>query len=51
VGVKEVTWDKGGTVKAGYYDYFYGQGNENHQLKRGIFVHHRIVSAVKGVIC
>jgi hypothetical protein len=51
VGVKEVTWDKGGTVKAGYYYYFYGQGNENHQLRRGIFVLHRIVSAVKGVIC
>ena len=49
--VKEVTWNKGGTVKARDYNYFYGKGNENHQLGTGFFVHHRIVSAVKGVIC
>ena len=32
VGVHEVRWDKGGTVRAGYYNFFYGRGNENHQL-------------------
>jgi hypothetical protein len=32
VGLQEVRWDKGGTVRAGYYDFFYGKGNENHQL-------------------
>jgi len=32
VGVQEVRWDKGGTVRAGDYDFFYGKGNENHQL-------------------
>ena len=32
VGVQEVRWDKGGTVRAGNYDFFYGKGNENHQL-------------------
>jgi hypothetical protein len=32
VGVQEVTWDKEGTVKAGDYNFFYGKGNENHQL-------------------
>jgi len=27
VGMQEVRWDKGGTVRAGDYDSFYGKGN------------------------
>ena len=34
VGVQEVRWDRGGTVRAGDCD-FYGKGNENHQLGTG----------------
>ena len=49
VGVQEVRWEKEGTVKAGDYSFFYGKGNENHQLGTDFLVHHRIVSAVKGV--
>ena len=30
VGVQEVRWDKGDTVRAGDCDFFYGKGNENH---------------------
>jgi len=44
-----VRWDKGGMVRVEDYNFFYGKGNENHQLGTGIFVHHGIVSAVTRV--
>jgi len=31
VGVQEVRWGKGGTVRAGCYVFFCGKGNENNQ--------------------
>jgi len=27
MGVQKVRWDKGGTVRAGDYNFFYGKGN------------------------
>ena len=35
VGVQEVRWDKGGTVREGGYDFFYGKRNDNHQFGTG----------------
>jgi exonuclease III len=49
VGVQEVRWETGGTERAGYCTFFYGQGSGDHQLGTGFFVHKRILSAVRRV--
>jgi exonuclease III len=46
VGVQEIRWEKGSMERGGDYNFFYGKGNENHQLGTGIFVQHRTVTTV-----
>jgi len=36
-------------VRAGDCNFFYGKGNENHELGAGLLIHHIIISAVKRV--
>jgi hypothetical protein len=49
VGVQELRWEGGGTKFVGEYKLFYRNGNENHELGVGLFVHKKIVSAVKRI--
>ena len=48
VDVQEVSWDKGGTVRARDYIFLWKRKCKSSIGKR-IFVHHRILSAVKRV--
>ena len=48
VGVQEV---QKGHYKSRRLHFLSGKGNENHQLGTGFVLHHRIVSAAKGVVC
>jgi hypothetical protein len=49
LGLQEVRWDRGGTEPAGQYTFFYGKGNQNHELGIGFFIHKIITLAVKRV--
>jgi hypothetical protein len=48
VGVQEVKWDKGRTLRAGDYYFFHGKEIKSSTGDRN-FLHHRILSAVKTV--
>jgi hypothetical protein len=50
MGVQKVRWDGGGTEPAGKYKFFYGKGNENHELGTVFIVRKTNVVAVKRVV-
>jgi hypothetical protein len=39
----QVRREGGGTEPAGEYTFFYGKGNENHELGTELFMHKRII--------
>jgi hypothetical protein len=45
VGVQESRWEGSGTELVGEYTFFYGKGNENHELGTGFFVHNNYISS------
>jgi len=47
VGVQEARWGKGETVRAGDYSLFLWKRKRKSSVANRIFVHHRLVSAVK----
>jgi hypothetical protein len=49
MGVQQVRWDNGGTLRPGDYIFCYGERNKNRELRTGFFVHQRIASAVQRV--
>jgi hypothetical protein len=52
LGEPEVRWDKGGTVRAGYYILFYGKGKEDHQFGTGFFcTPQNIISGKESIVC
>jgi hypothetical protein len=49
VEVQEVRFEGRGTEPAGEYTFFYGNGNEGHELGTCFFVHEGIISAIKRI--
>ena len=51
VGVREVRWNKGGMVRAGDYNFFYGKGNEIHQLGKDFCTGQNSISSYECRVC
>jgi hypothetical protein len=49
VGVKEIRWEGSSTEPAGEYTFFYGKGNENHELGTGFFFMRESYQQLRGL--
>jgi len=49
ITVQEDRWDEGGSEPEDDFTFLFGNGNANHYLGTGSFVHKTIISAVKRV--
>jgi hypothetical protein len=49
LAIQEVRWDEGSSQPADDFTFFYGNGNDNHHLGTGFFIHNGIISAGKTV--
>jgi len=49
VGIQEVRWDKGCSIRSGDYNFYLCKRKRKSSTGNRGFVYHRIVSAVKGV--
>jgi hypothetical protein len=49
VAIQEVMWTEGASQPADSCTFFYGNGNANHHLRQGFFVHKGIISAVRRI--
>jgi len=49
LGAFDIVWSNGGTKLADNYTFLCGNGNANHHLGTGFFIHQGIRSAVKRV--
>jgi hypothetical protein len=49
VGVQEFRWEGSGTTPSGEYTFFYGKGNENHELVTGFLVIRKEYQRLRGL--
>jgi hypothetical protein len=49
MGVYKIRWERSGTKNADEFTFFYGKGNENHELGTSCFDYKGTISAVKRI--